>query len=391
MTWPFAPPIETMEARTSEVWPAPKGSGFAYEPKWDGFRSVTWSGDEPRIDSRNQRPLLRYFPELRPAIARLPAGTVVDGEIVVVVDDVTSFDSIQLRLHPAESRVALLSGEIPAQLVAFDLLALAGEDLRGLPFSERRSRLEHLFDGLEHPWNLTPSTTDEATARAWFDEFESAGCDGIVVKSLDAAYAHGKRAMVKIKHRRTVDCVVPKRMVLAPLQRQTVRLLARPPQGLPDGEYWSRIIISAKEGSEPVALADTSGIKIGLSLEVRTIIPLTYRKGALTTGLQMSGLHSVAANDSLHLRAHLVREGRAAYIGTARGTLVDSAGKKVAAFEEPIAVYYEVDPVFAFPTVGLPPGRYRARIELVSERPDITPDLLLRAKPVRDSLEVRLP
>lgn len=208
MTWPFAPPIETMEARTSEVWPAPKGSGFAYEPKWDGFRSVTWSGDEPRIDSRNQRPLLRYFPELRPAIARLPAGTVVDGEIVVVVDDVTSFDSIQLRLHPAESRVALLSGEIPAQLVAFDLLALAGEDLRRLPFSERRRRLEHLFDGLEHPWNLTPSTTDEATARAWFDDFESAGCDGIVVKSLDAEYAHGKRAMIKIKHRRTVDCVV---------------------------------------------------------------------------------------------------------------------------------------------------------------------------------------
>jgi len=183
----------------------------------------------------------------------------------------------------------------------------------------------------------------------------------------------------------------PKRMVLAPLQRQTVRLLARPPQGLPDGEYWSRIIISAKDGAEPVALADTSGIKIGLSLEIRTIIPLTYRKGALTTGLQMSGLQSTPAGDSLHVRAHLVREGGAAYIGTARGALADSAGKTVATFEEPIAVYYEVDPVFAFPIAGLPPGRYRARIELVSERPDITPDLLLRARPVRDSLEVRLP
>lgn len=197
-----------MEARTSETWPAPKGSGFAYEPKWDGFRSVTWSGTGPRIDSRNQRPLLRYFPELRPAIDQLPPGTVVDGEIVVVVDDATSFDSIQLRLHPAESRINLLSEEIPAQLVAFDLLALEGEDLRSLPFAERRRRLVELFRGLGAPWNLTPSTTDEATARRWFDEYESAGCDGIIVKELDLGYVHGKRAMIKIKHRRTVDCVV---------------------------------------------------------------------------------------------------------------------------------------------------------------------------------------
>jgi ATP-dependent DNA ligase len=197
-----------MEARTSETWPVSKGSGFAYEPKWDGFRSVTWSGTNPRIDSRNQRPLLRYFPELRPAIDQLPPGTVVDGEIVVVVDDATSFDSIQLRLHPAESRINLLSEEIPAQLVAFDLLALEGEDLRSLPFAERRRRLVELSGGLGDPWNLTPSTTDEATARRWFDEYESAGCDGIIVKELDLSYAHGKRAMIKIKHRRTVDCVV---------------------------------------------------------------------------------------------------------------------------------------------------------------------------------------
>jgi ATP-dependent DNA ligase len=208
MTLPFEPPIETMEARTSEKWPKPRGSGFAYEPKWDGFRSVTWSSPEPRIDSRNQRPLLRYFPELRPAIDQLPADTVVDGEIVVVVDDVTSFDSIQLRLHPAESRIAKLSGEIPAQLVAFDLLALRGEDLRSTPFSERRRRLEELAAQLGPPWNLTPSTTDEEEARRWFDEFESAGCDGIIVKELDLEYVHGKRAMIKIKHRRTVDCVV---------------------------------------------------------------------------------------------------------------------------------------------------------------------------------------
>jgi ATP-dependent DNA ligase len=208
MTLPFDPPIETMEAKTSEKWPTPRGSGFAYEPKWDGFRSVTWSSPEPRIDSRNQRPLLRYFPELRPAIEQLPPDTVVDGEIVVVIDDATSFDSIQLRLHPAESRITMLSKEIPAQLVAFDLLALHGEDLRPLPFSERRERLVALAADLADPWNLTPSTTDEVVATRWFDEFESAGCDGIIVKDLDQGYVHGKRAMIKIKHRRTVDCVV---------------------------------------------------------------------------------------------------------------------------------------------------------------------------------------
>ena len=197
-----------MEARTSERWPKPKGSGWAYEPKWDGFRSVTWSGSDPRIDSRNKRPLLRYFPELRPAIDQLPPDTVVDGEIVVVVNDVTSFDSIQLRLHPAESRINKLSAEIPAQLVAFDLLAVEGRDLRSLPFAQRREELEHLFASLAEPWNLTPSTRDEEVAKRWFDEFEPAGCDGIIAKELDLGYIHGKRAMIKIKHRRTVDCVV---------------------------------------------------------------------------------------------------------------------------------------------------------------------------------------
>lgn len=205
---PFDPPIETMEAKTAETWPKSTARGLAYEPKWDGFRSVTWSSPEPRIDSRNQRPLLRYFPELRPAIAQLPPDTVVDGEIVVVVDDAISFDSIQLRLHPAESRVSLLSAELPAQLVAFDLLAIRGEDLRPAPFAERRQRLEELFASLEHPWNLTPSTTDEVVARRWFNEFESAGCDGIIVKDRGLEYVGGKRAMIKIKHRRTIDCVV---------------------------------------------------------------------------------------------------------------------------------------------------------------------------------------
>jgi ATP-dependent DNA ligase len=202
---PFEPPIETMEAKTSEQWP--KGD-YLYEPKWDGFRSVSWSKPENRIDSRNQRPLLRYFPELAPALDQLPAGTVVDGEIVVVVDGVTDFDSLQQRIHPAASRINMLSEQTPAELIAFDLLADRGKDLRERPFIERRERLIALAGKLSDPWHLTPETDSEEVARVWFDEFESAGCDGIVAKVPDLAYQHGKRAMIKIKHRRTIDCVV---------------------------------------------------------------------------------------------------------------------------------------------------------------------------------------
>jgi len=194
-----------MEAKVSESWP--KGR-FLYEPKWDGFRSLSWSEPDLRIDSRNMRPLLRYFPELTPALGQLPPGTVVDGEIVVVVDGVTDFDTLQQRIHPAESRINLLSEETPAELVAFDLLADRGEDLRDLPFSERRERLVGLADQLELPWHLTPQTDSEDTAKEWFHEFEPAGCDGIIAKNPDLAYQHGKRAMIKIKHRRTIDVVV---------------------------------------------------------------------------------------------------------------------------------------------------------------------------------------
>lgn len=196
-----------MEARTTERWPT--SDGLAYEPKWDGFRTVAWGpgpGGEVRLDSRNQRPLLRYFPELEPTLRDLPPGTVVDGEVVVVIDDVTSFDSLQLRIHPAESRIRMLARELPASMVVFDLLAVDGEDLRPLPFRERRRRLEQL--ALPRRWHRTPSTTDPETGRRWFSEFESAGCDGIVVKRLDDPYRAGERAMWKIKHRRTVDCVV---------------------------------------------------------------------------------------------------------------------------------------------------------------------------------------
>jgi len=203
-SWPFSPPLLPMEAKVRESLP---DGEWAYEPKWDGFRSVAWSAPI-RLDSRNEKPLLRYFPELGPSLEALPPGTVVDGEVVVVTGNRLDFDALQNRLHPAESRVRLLAGETPARLVAFDLLALSGRDLRAEPFRERRSALEGLIPGLSDRWDLTPSTTDREVASRWFDEFEAAGCDGIVAKRLDGAYVEGKREMVKVKHRRTVDCVV---------------------------------------------------------------------------------------------------------------------------------------------------------------------------------------
>ena len=212
MSWPFAPPRTPMEARVRTTLPDPPG--WAYEPKWDGFRMLAWGGAEPRLDSRKERPLLRYFPELQPALALLPDGAVVDGEIVVVVDGRTDFDALQQRIHPADSRIRLLSGQTPAELVAFDLLAADGRDLRGLPFSERREHLVALVEGLATPadgvdrWHLTLSTTAVEEGRRWFDEFESSGCDGIVAKALGGRYEEGKRAMVKVKHRRDADVVV---------------------------------------------------------------------------------------------------------------------------------------------------------------------------------------
>jgi ATP-dependent DNA ligase len=192
-----------MEARVRDA--VPEGP-WAYEPKWDGFRAVAWGGEQVRLDSRNRRPLLRYFPELAGLLEALPPGTVVDGEVVVVTGDRLDFDALQNRIHPAASRVRLLADETPASLVAFDLLADRGEDLRPAPFSERRARLVAL--PLPGGWHRTPSTTDRDLALRWFDEFEAAGCDGLVAKRLDGPYVEGKREMVKVKHRRTVDCVV---------------------------------------------------------------------------------------------------------------------------------------------------------------------------------------
>jgi hypothetical protein len=182
----------------------------------------------------------------------------------------------------------------------------------------------------------------------------------------------------------------PKRMQVAPLQRQTVRILARPPRDLADGEYWARVVISAKEGAPPVTVADSAGIRVGLNLEIRSIIPLTYRKGPMQTGVRVGDLRVMTSGDSMRVSARLTRQGNAAYIGTAKGVLTDAAGKEVAAFEEPIAVYYEITPTFPLPRAGLQAGAYRLRFELSSTRPDIAPDLLLKAPPARDSVEVKL-
>lgn len=203
-SWPFEPPLSPMEARVRDE--IPSGS-WAFEPKWDGFRAVSWSAPI-RLDSRNHKPLLRYFPELIASLEALPAGTVVDGEVVVVTGDRLDFDALQNRLHPAASRVARLATETPADLVAFDLLALRSVDLREQPFGERRRALADLIPALGHRWHLTPSTTDRDEAQRWFREFEAAGCDGIVAKRLDGPYVEETREMVKVKHRRTVDCVV---------------------------------------------------------------------------------------------------------------------------------------------------------------------------------------
>ncbi|MEZ5174853.1 MAG: ATP-dependent DNA ligase [Acidimicrobiia bacterium] len=202
---PFELPILPMEAKVRTSWPS---EGWAFEPKWDGFRAIGANDDEPRLDSRSQRPLLRYFPELVDVVSTVPEGTVIDGEVVVVDQDALAFDMLQQRIHPAESRIAMLSESTPGTLVAFDLLAHRGEDLRNASFKERRSRLEALMPELHEDWALTPSTTSLDTARRWFDEFEASGCDGIVAKALEGPYVEGKREMLKFKHRRSVDCVV---------------------------------------------------------------------------------------------------------------------------------------------------------------------------------------
>jgi ATP-dependent DNA ligase len=183
---------------------------FLYEPKWDGFRAIVYRGDtDLYIQSRESKPLDRYFPELHDALlAALPRGCVVDGEIVIVTEHGLDFDALQMRLHPAASRVEKLSKAVPSSFVAFDLLAEAGKDIRSAPQRERRQRLERLIRRSKPPLHLTPLTEDRATAERWLREFEGAGLDGVIAKLPHAPYQPGKRVMLKIKHARTADCVV---------------------------------------------------------------------------------------------------------------------------------------------------------------------------------------
>jgi ATP-dependent DNA ligase len=201
-------PIEPMLAKIAEE--LPQGDGFLFEPKWDGFRALVFRNpDGVLIQSRDLKPLNRYFPELEKVLAeQLPKGCILDGEIVVAGPGGLDFDALQQRIHPAASRIAKLAKETPAGFVAFDLLAAGGKPVTELPQQERRVRLERLLGQAKPPLYLTPVTTDRAQAQDWLERFEGAGLDGVIAKPAKAPYQPGKRAMFKVKHARTADCVV---------------------------------------------------------------------------------------------------------------------------------------------------------------------------------------
>jgi len=208
MELPVMPPVAPMLAKLARE--IPRGEGFRYEPKWDGFRCIVFrDGDEVELGSRNERPLTRYFPEvIAQVLDQFPPRCVVDGEIVIVGRSGLDFDALLQRIHPAASRVTLLASTTPAAFVAFDLLALGDSDLRTAPYGERRAALEAAFSGTRAPVHLTPMTSDPATAADWFARFEGAGLDGIVAKHVDLPYRENQRNMIKVKHERTADCVV---------------------------------------------------------------------------------------------------------------------------------------------------------------------------------------
>jgi ATP-dependent DNA ligase len=204
---PLRPPVEPMLAKLSRELPV---GDVIYEPKWDGFRCLVFrDGDELLLQSRNRKPLDRYFPELAaPLTEQLPDRVVLDGELVVPRGGRLDFDALSERIHPADSRVAMLAEATPARYVAFDLLALGDEDLSTRPFAERRERLEALLVDARPPLHLTPVTRDAATAADWFARFEGAGLDGVMAKPAGDRYQPGKRTLAKIKHLRTADVVV---------------------------------------------------------------------------------------------------------------------------------------------------------------------------------------
>src|SRR5712691_8851417 len=197
-------PFPPMEAEL--VRELPSGDGWQYEPKWDGFRGVLENdGGELALWSRNGRPLLRYFPELRPLGEHLPPHSALDGEIVIERDGKLDFDAMQMRLHPAESRIRKLAAETPARYIAFDVLLWNGEPIHRRPLAERRRELERLARG----FTLSPISRDVAEARRWLERLEIIGLDGVIAKRLDLTYHPGLRdAVSKVKHHRTVDCVI---------------------------------------------------------------------------------------------------------------------------------------------------------------------------------------
>lgn len=208
MSDPIPVDMEPMLAAPADDFPV--GDQWEYEPKWDGFRTLVHrNGDRVSLISRGARDMTRYFPEMIDPLRSLPASQcVLDGELVVVTESGLDFDALGQRIHPADSRVRMLSEKTPALFVAFDAVALEGEDLRQQPLAERRQRLEALLAGVVPPVHMTPYTRDVETAREWFQVFEGAGLDGVIAKSWSQPYVPGKRLWVKIKHERTCDCVV---------------------------------------------------------------------------------------------------------------------------------------------------------------------------------------
>ena len=208
MHLPVNPPVLPMLAK--RVGELPVGGTWIFEPKWDGFRALVFrDGDEILLQSRDEKSLNRYFPELlAPLRSQLPARCVLDGEIVLVQDGALDFDALQLRIHPAQSRVKLLSQEIPASIVFFDLLSEGDRDLRGMAFQDRRHMLESLLSSATPPIHLTPTTNESSMAADWFRRFEGAGLDGVVAKPTLGTYEPNKRVMLKVKHERECDCVV---------------------------------------------------------------------------------------------------------------------------------------------------------------------------------------
>ncbi len=208
MNLPIRPPIFPMLAKRIEMLPV--GAEWIYEPKWDGFRTIIFrDGRDILIQSRDQKSLNRYFPELtEPLLDQLPRKCVIDGEVVIATRDALDFEALQHRIHPAASRVKLLSQRTPASIALFDLLAKDDHDYRGEPFSRRRKTLEATFSKAAPPLYVTPATDDSSLAQDWFRRFEGAGFDGVMAKSKDGLYESNRRNMFKIKHGRDCDCVV---------------------------------------------------------------------------------------------------------------------------------------------------------------------------------------